>query len=931
MAEAVVSVTLETLRLLLVEEAKFYYGVRSEVEGMELELQRMRSFLRDAESRQDSDKRVFNWVSEVREAAYDIEDSVLAYAVAKLASRRLRNSRNIFKKTSTFFKEVVATYRVGSRISNIRTKIAGLTTSLKTYGIKSASDSGSASSRTFSSYGYSNNRDLRRSYSHVVEEDLVGLEKDIGMLVEHLVDGERDRVVSIYGMGGLGKTTIARKMYSHRDVRRHFDGFAWSCITQQWDKRDVMQGILIKLVPERRAEVLEMRDEELVKQLHEVQLKKRCLVVLDDIWSGEAWESLKPAFPNTRNGHGSKMVLTTRNREVVNAVSPCGFVYEPRCLTNEESWELLRKKVFPRREDDPAEFKFDPDMEKLGKEMVGRCRGLPLAIVVLGGLLITKYTLRDWQMVSENINSYLAKGRRLGQQQAVNDVFELSYHDLPYQFKQCFLYLANFPEDFEIEAEKLYQLWLAEGIISQDEKADGETMMDVAERYLAELAQRCMVQVSVKETAGGFKNCRLHDLMRDLCITKAQRENFTRVIDSRRESHASSSKRRRISVYLEPNVADNGVVSSSEYHHIRSAFFYANDSGEEVLLRVKSDLCSFKLLRVVYLHGFRSLHDLPKAIGDLIHLKYLSLSASQFKKLPSSLGKLIYLQTLDLEVDKSLELEIPNVIWKMEQLRHLYLPANFQTEDGAKLRLDGLDNLETLVNFNTSLCDVKDLDRLSNLRKLRAAVKDKLDDDLPSILKFISFTKNQLKRSSLFISCSKFCSDEELNLLRTLLGCHRLHKLSICGHIAKLPEHYHFSSSIAKIAFKASQLDDDPMATLEKLPKLSSLTLYECTYMGEEMVCLSGGFPRLLYLKLWGLPKLKMWRIDEGAMPKLTRLVIAQCEKLEMLPDGLKSIATLQKLNVRGMHDAFKGRLRAENGQGDDFYKVCHVPDIKLD
>ncbi|KAH6801543.1 hypothetical protein C2S52_002007 [Perilla frutescens var. hirtella] len=136
--------------------------------------------------------------------------------------------------------------------------------SFKTYGIKPAFDSSSASSRTFSSYGYSNNCDLRRSYSHVVEEDLVGLEKDIGMLVEHLVDGERDRVVFIYGIGGLQKTTIARKMYSHRDVRRHFDGFAWSCITQQWDKRDVMQGILIKLVPERRAEVLEMRDEELV-------------------------------------------------------------------------------------------------------------------------------------------------------------------------------------------------------------------------------------------------------------------------------------------------------------------------------------------------------------------------------------------------------------------------------------------------------------------------------------------------------------------------------------------------------------------------------------------------------------------------------------------------------------------------------------------
>ncbi|KAL8491921.1 hypothetical protein ACS0TY_023499 [Phlomoides rotata] len=670
-----------------------------------------------------------------------------------------------------------------------------------------------------------------------------------------------------------------------------------------------------------------MRDEELVKQLHDVQVKKKCLVVVDDMWSGEAWERLKPAFPNTRAGHGSKMLLTTRNREVANIVNPSGFRYEPRELTVEESWELLRKKAFPRKDDDDDddddEFKIDPDMEKLGKEMVKRCCGLPLAIRVLGGLLITKYTLRDWQMVYQNIKWYLAKGRGHGQQQAVNDVLEFSYHDLPYQFKQCFLFLANFPEDFEIEAEKLYQLWLAEGIIPQDERGEEETMMDVAERYLAELAQRCMVQVHVKETAGGFKNCRLHDLMRDLCITKAQKENFTKVVDFRRESCSSNNKMRRISVYFQANVADN-PVSCGEYHHIRSAFFYANDCKEDVL----SHLSRFRLLRVLYFRGFHCLHELPKAIGDLIHLRYLSLSSSQFKKLPSSLGKLIYLQTLDLEVDTLLI--IPNVIWKMEQLKHLYLPTNFLTKDGAKLRLDGLNNLETLVNFNTSLCDVKDLDKLTNLRKLRASVKDKLDD-LPNIIKYISFTPNHLRRSSLSISCPKFCSDEELNLLRTLLGCHRLYKLSICGRIAKLPEHYHFSSSIAKIAFKASELEEDPMVTLEKLPKLSSLTMYKSTYLGESMVCLNNGFPHLLYLKLWGLPNFKTWRIDEGAMPKLTRLVIADCEKLEMLPDGLRFITTLQKLNVRSMPEDFKHRLRRADGEGGDFHKVRHVPDIKLD
>ncbi|KAL0322688.1 UNVERIFIED_CONTAM: putative disease resistance protein [Sesamum angustifolium] len=926
MAEAVVSVTLETIRDLLVEEAKFYYGVRSEVEAIQQELQRMRSFLKDADSKQDTDERVRNWVAEVREAAYDIEDNVLVFVAAKVASRRSRNSRNVFRRMGCFLKEIVTTYRVGSRISDIKSKISGLTTSLQTYGIKPITDPGEGASSKNTRIN-----DLRRSYSHVVEEDIVGLKEDIKMLVGHLVDEQKDRVVSIYGMGGLGKPTIARKLYSHSVVRRHFDGFAWTCVSQ-WDKKDIMQGILIKLIPENREDILCMRDEELVKQLHDVQLKKKCLVVLDDIWSGQAWESLKPAFPNSRTGEGSKILLTTRNKEVAVFVDPNGFLYEPRFLSNEESWELLKKKAFPRRGDDNAEFKIDPDMEKLGKEMVGPCCGLPLAIIVLGGLLITKHTLRDWQRVYENINWYLARGRGHGQQQSVNDVLAFSYHDLPYQFKQCFLYFANFPEDFEIEAEKLYQFWLAEGIISQDERAEEETMMDIAERYLAELAQRCMVQVNVKETAGGFKNCRLHDLMRDLCISKAKDENFTKVIDSRHErrvteSYVSSNTARRVSVYLETN-GTNFPVACSEYNHIRSAFFYAIDCKGDFLQHMKSHLGSFKLLRVLDLQGFQYPDELPKAIGDLIHLRYLSLSYSQFKKLPSSLGALIFLETLDLEVYTTLE--IPNVIWKLGRLNHLYLPSNFLTQDSAKLRLDGLSELETLVNFNTSLCDVKDLDRLTNLRKLRAAIKDNLDD-LPNIIKYISFTQNHLRRSSLSISCPQFCSDAELSLLRTLLGCHRLYKLSIRGHIAKLPEHYHFSSSIAKIAFKASALSEDPMATLEKLPKLSSLTLYDSTYIGEEMVCLTKGFPRLLYLKLWGLSNLETWRIDEGAMPKLTRLVIAHCGKLEMLPDGLKFITTHQKLNVRWMPDGFKNRLRAADGEGEDFHKVRHVPDIKLD
>lgn len=581
-------------------------------------------------------------------------------------------------------------------------------------------------------------------------------------------------------------------------------------------------------------------------------------------------------------------------------------------------------------------------MENLGKEMVKHCCGLPLAIVVLGGVLAKRSTLRQWQMVQQNIHWYLAKGEGHHQQkQAVTNVLGFSYHDLPYKFKQCFLYLANFPEDCEINAEKLYQFWLAEGMVSYDDRAEEETMMDVAERYLSELAQRCLVQIRLKETTGSFKTCRLHDLMRDLCLSKVREENFSKIIDSRHGKNklvdpcveSSEGPVHRVSMYIGANskgIVPVSVPGGPEYgHHTRSVFIYANNDCRGMLLKKwRTFFSDFKLLRVLDLQGFHDVNDeVPESIGGLIHLRYLSIRNSLFKKLPCSLGRLKYLQTLDLEVTGVL-VQIPNVLWKLERLRHIYLPAQFYTKCGTKLRFDGLINLEILINFDTSLCNVKDLEGLVNLRKLRTKIREKLDD-LPVIIDYLSF---KLRRFSLSLRRQEFSSRDELSSLTELLGCPRLNKLFICGRIEKLPNFGNFSPSLTKLSFQGSQLQEDAMKILEKLPKLSSLTFLSSSFVGEEMVCSDMGFPQLTYLKLWDLLRLGKWKMNKGGMRNLSRLVVAYCDNLEMLPDGLQFICTLQKLNVRWMPKAFKNRLRTVDGfDGEDFYKVQHIPEIKLD
>ncbi|KAF7820490.1 putative disease resistance protein [Senna tora] len=899
---------------MLSEEVRLFHGVRDQVEQMQKELKRMQCFLRDAERRQGEDESVRNWISEIKTLAYKAEDVIELYA--------LKAAHGII------YKRVKYLHNVGSEILSINSQISDLTRSLQTYGVNVIRD------REDSTFAFERQRELRWAYSHILEEHIVGLDENINQVVGWLVTEDKHcRVVYIYGMGGLGKTTLAKNVYHHDAIRRHFDGFAWAYVSQQCKKRDIWEGILLKLTSptkEGRDEILKMRDDELAKRLYEVQKEKQCLIILDDIWSNEAWEILRPAFPseNTR----SKLVFTSRTTDIALRVDPECLLHKIGYLNEDQSWALFQMKAFPRKDD--SEYTISNDLERLGREMVVKCAGLPLAIIVLGGLLATKEdSLSEWKRVHRYLTSHLIRGEVPEIQSKLFDVLDLSYHDLPCQLKLCFLYLSQFPEDSEIPRNKLIRLLVSEGVVSsQYEIERDETMEDIAERYLGNLLSRCMIQVGRMGSTDRIRSYRLHDLMRDLCLTKAKQEDFMHIISGFQEDGRIDAKPvgdvRRLAIFLDQHVNQLIPCNHKSIEKVRSLlYFHENKCRLEGWKSMKKVFENFKLLRVLDLEGIKVKDGncLPKEVGNLLWLKFLSLKKTYIRILPSSIGNLENLQTLNLQTVNKVtwdsSVQIPNVLWKMRRLRHLYLPK-WCGNITDNLQLENLVNLQTLVNFPANKCDVRDLLKLSKLRKLV------LNDPrcFQEFSEIFSPQNDKLEYlQSLSLKTEMFAFPKMvIELENLMLGCPSLHKLHIEGRIERLPEVPLFPPHLAKLTLWGSRLLEDPMVMLEKLPNLKFLDGWEM-FIGKKMVCSQNGFPQLKFLALRGLPNLEEWTIENQAFPKLYRLAISDCYKLKIVPDGMKFVVSLRELEIRWMPKSFKTRIG--NG-GEDYDKIQHVPNI---
>lgn len=922
LAEAVLSQVVKRIAELLIHEAVSLRGVGNDVENLQTELKLMKSFLKDADRKQEQDERVRIWITEVRDVASEIEDSIETY---------------IFKVRSSYIK-LFHLQKLRTKLSTIKDKLRSISEMKQRYQIQlSSGDQGTNSLRN-----------LRRCYPDDEEDDILMLNDTMAALKAQLMELQNRRcVVSVVGMGGLGKTTLAKKVYNDVDVKKHFDCCAWVYLSQQYVIKEVLTEILMQVGfqsdhPNRRnferqkytKEFLQERkskreflngldNRELICLMKSELEVKRYLIVLDDIWHSDAWFSVQNAFPTGKPG--SKVMFTTRMETIASSADPLSRPISPPFLTPSDSWELLKRKAIPR--ETLGEHGVPFELEELGKTMAEKCGGLPLAIIVLGGFLRTKINWEDeWVKVLKDVTSRMINKLQWTQQYRVEDILELSFQDLPYYLKPCFLYLGRFPEDSEIAKGKLIRLWIAEGFIPTvgKEEDGGRLIEDIAEQYLGELIDRCMVQVSKKDNTGkGVKTFRLHDLMRDFCISKSKEELFLEIVQSSEANQiATVARSRRIAINMNQDLDGHTPWAGQVHSNLRSLFCSVP------ILSLKKE--NFLLLRVLELDFQRrdGACKLPSGIGNLIYLRHLKVCGVRRLRLPKSIGNLLLLQTLYLR-PKLMEVMLPSTMSRLRHLRHLLLPLFYSRRGwamGALFANDSSKNFVTLKGIKARhLIRDNEVLPLSNIRDLK--ITDfRSDKDVTLVLNSLSFHSQLGSLQSLGMHFGGYGEFPNLELLS---HCHVLSKLSLGGQLSQ--ENLGFlPKSLTKFNVSWCSCDQDKIAVLEKLPNLRTLQWYSYhdDDVGYKLVFSDGGFPKLEFLRLDSLYSFVEWEVEEGAMPHLKRLDIDYIPKLRMIPEGLKHVTTLRELNVSRMPKKFEERLRAS--EGEDFYKVSHIPSVSI-
>ncbi|KAK4394845.1 putative disease resistance protein [Sesamum angolense] len=792
MADAAITFLLENG----VQLVKSYYdlisGAEAELKQLRDEVALLKAYLRQASRKEQKDDPLREMERQIREAIYDAEDTIDSCLTdAGVANSKFKLFRSLRPKRGTLASEVKSLRK--DTVTPLLTKAEKFFANMQT-------GEGSGKSLDGSKSLQEPRRNLRQKVPSIRQDKIVGFEDEEKTVLGYLME-KRPKLDVISSLDVL--VTILKGFRKNDDLSR-------------LDYDDLLESVCDSL---RTA---------------------KFLLVLDDVWTVDALEAIKKVLPN--DNMMAKVLITTRDEHVGTRANVNRKPHKLAFLKEKESWELLRLKVF---EDDPC----PGYLESTGKQIAKKCGGLPLALVVIGGILVDQFTKAQgstaissaWEDVEENVSKYFKDYVKDDEKEkGTADVVALSYNKLPDALRDCFLYLGVFREDYEIPAWTLTRLWIAEGFIQQE---DGESLEKTAEENLNDLISRNLVMVEKRNHINEVKTCRVHDVIRQFCISKADEQNLFKEIKKSKEG------------VLHPPVADIDKVL---------------------------DYMSVKF------------NQFPTKITKLIHLRYVTLSWDDLDFLPGAISELWNLQTLVIDT-KSRTIDMEANIWKLIQLRHLKTKAAIKLLDTRGEGRKAGENLQTLSRLSPESCKdevftkaryLKRLGisgRLHNLSGTNCSLENlaflenlKLVNDLSyeletgkslrSLLqpKFLPRKLKRLTLSATYLDWSDISTLGEIDTLQVL----KLKNKAFIGRRWKVQD-----GSFEKLQFFLIANTDLVywVASAGHFPSLRCLVLRNCDTLSEIPLCLAES-----------LEKLDIAHVPESAFESAKKIQ----EKKKLMPLG---------------------------------------------
>ncbi|KAK4383195.1 putative disease resistance protein RGA4 [Sesamum angolense] len=660
--DSAVQVLVEKLITIASEEIGLIFGVKEELASLKDSFTKIQAFLNDASKRQVEEEAAKLWLKDLENIAYEA-DNLLDEFNYEIVRRKVQIENQMKRKVCFFFcfsNPVLFRSKLAHKIKNLNIKLKTVNDTAVGYLIPSRV----ANSATFV-------LPVTETDSVTVDPIVVGREKDVSMIVYMLVN-PNDEVVSVVpvvGMGGLGKTTFARLIFKDQRTVKHFHKRIWVCVSQNFDSTTNLFKRILESVTN---SVVQVEGREAILQNLKVELKdKRFLLVLDDLWNDEQkyWEDFRSSLVGINSVNGNFIIVTTRSNRVGSIVNT-RYQHSLGVLSDDDCWDIIKKRVFSNEEEVSEHF------ESIGRKIAHKCGALPLAANMIGGTLQRK-DIDDWTSVLQRGFS-----DSNGDTSGVLQVLKLSFDRLPSPLlKKCFAYCSIFREDEEIKKELLIQLWMAEGLLVEN---DGDDMESLGSRVYDILLQNSFFQEAEKNEFGLIKHSKMHDLVHDLACSISKVESFNV------ENHKSDAIPPRVR-----NLAISSVDDCESYKmalKVNAIYLRALFSNYRIPDSVLDDCRNLRTLSLQ-----RDTEELSPSIAKLIHLRFLDVSFTHIRAFPESICKLHNLQTL--KAFRCFELqELPSQLRSLISLRHLIVDP--YRDFKMPLEIGKLTCLRTLKFFN---------------------------------------------------------------------------------------------------------------------------------------------------------------------------------------------------------------------------------------